>query len=103
LRLYEKGVASFGQTWRTAEFSKRGFLELLAREGISLHYGEEILLGLLEPTSGKALVLGGRLSENRKPRSRVGVILEGDSLSSQLTAYENLEFYARAYGLKNTV
>ena len=62
-----------------------------------------ILLGLLEPTSGKALVLGGRLSENRELRSRVGVVLEGDGLFSQLTAYENLEFYARVYGLKSTV
>ncbi len=62
-----------------------------------------ILLGLLEPTSGKALVLGGRLSENRRLRSRVGVMLEGDGLLPQLTAYENLEFYARVYGLKSTV
>ena len=62
-----------------------------------------ILLGLLEPTSGKALVLGGRLSENRGLRSRVGVVLEGDGLFPQLTAYENLEFYARVYGLKSTV
>jgi len=63
----------------------------------------KILLGLLEPTSGKALVLGGRLSENRELRSRVGVVLEGDGLFPQLTAYENLEFYARVYGLKSTV
>ncbi len=62
-----------------------------------------ILLGLLEPTSGRALVLGGRLSESRELRSRVGVALEGDGLFSQLTAYENLEFYARVYGLKSTV
>ena len=62
-----------------------------------------ILLGLLEPTSGKALVLGGRLSEDGELRSRVGVVLEGDGLFPQLTAYENLEFYARVYGLKSTV
>ncbi len=63
----------------------------------------EKLLGLLEPTSGKALVLGRRPSENRKLRSRVGAILEGDDVFSQLIAYENLEFYARVYGLKSTV
>ena len=45
----------------------------------------------------------GGFSENRKLRSRVGVVLEGDGLFSQLTAYENLEFYARVYGLKSTV
>ena len=62
-----------------------------------------ILLGLLEPTLGKALVLGERLSESRELRGRVGVVLESDGLFSQLTAYENLEFYARVYGLKSAV
>ena len=62
-----------------------------------------ILLGLLEPTSGKALVLGGRPSENRELRNRVGVVLERDGLFPKLTAFENLDFYARVYGLKSKV
>ena len=40
LRLYEKGIASLGQARRIAGLSKWDFLELLAREGIPLHYGE---------------------------------------------------------------
>ena len=63
----------------------------------------KVLLGLLTPTRGRALVLGGSLGEDRELRSRVGVVLEGDGLFSQLTAYENLEFYARVYGLKGVV
>ncbi len=43
LRLYEKGIASLGQARRIAGLSKWGFLELLAREGIPLHYGEKEL------------------------------------------------------------
>jgi len=45
----------------------------------------------------------GGFSENRKLRSRVGVVLEGDGLFSQLTAYENLGFHTRVYGLKSSV
>lgn len=48
LRLYEKGVASLGQARRIAGIPKWDFLELLAREGISLHYGEEELKEDLE-------------------------------------------------------
>ena len=62
-----------------------------------------VLLGLLEPTSGRALVLGRRLSEDRELRGRVGAVLENDGLFPRLTAYENLDFYAKVYGLRNRV
>lgn len=48
LRLYKKGVASLGQARRIAGLSKWDFLELLAKEGIPLHYGEEELREDLE-------------------------------------------------------
>ncbi|MEB3779071.1 MAG: UPF0175 family protein [Desulfurococcales archaeon] len=48
LRLYEKGIASLGQARRIAGLSKWDFLELLAREGIPLHYGEKELKEDLE-------------------------------------------------------
>lgn len=43
LRLYVKGIASFAQARKIASLTKWGFLELLAKEGIPLHYGEEEL------------------------------------------------------------
>ena len=48
LRLYEKGIASLGQARRIAGLSKWDFLELLAREGIPIHYEEEELKQDLE-------------------------------------------------------
>ncbi len=48
LRLYEKGIASLGQARRIAGLSKWDFLELLAREGIPIHYEEEELKEDLE-------------------------------------------------------
>ncbi len=76
---------------------------LLGPNGAGKTTTVRILLGLLEPTLGKALVLGRRPNESRKLRSRIDVVLEGDGLSSQLTVYENLEFYARVYEYKSTV
>ncbi len=48
LRLYEKGIASLGQARRIAGLSKWDFLELLAKERIPMHYGEEELKEDLE-------------------------------------------------------
>jgi predicted HTH domain antitoxin len=48
LRLYEKGIASLGQARRIAGLPKWDFLELLAKEGIQLHYSEDELKEDLE-------------------------------------------------------
>ncbi|MHA1722122.1 MAG: ABC transporter ATP-binding protein, partial [Candidatus Baldrarchaeia archaeon] len=60
-----------------------------------------ILLGLMKPTSGKALILGDDLSKNINLRRKVGVVLENDGLYNKLTAYENLDFYSQIYGVSN--
>ncbi len=43
-----------------------------------------ILLGLLKPTSGRALVFGEELGDNDDLRRRVGVLLENDGLYERL-------------------
>jgi len=48
LRLYKKGIATLGQARRIAGLSKWDFLELLAKEGIPIHYEEEELKEDLE-------------------------------------------------------
>ena len=57
-----------------------------------------LLLGLLEPTSGSALVLGhDTRSESAHIRSKVGALLEHTGLYETLTARENLDFFARVW------
>ena len=60
LRLYEKGIASLGQARRIAGLSKWDFLELLAKEGIPVHYGEEELKEDLEVAKKLAESAGKR-------------------------------------------
>jgi len=58
-----------------------------------------ILLGLLRPDSGSALVFRESLETSDKTRGRVGVLLENNGLFDKLTAYENLVYYAELYDI----
>jgi ABC-2 type transport system ATP-binding protein len=55
-----------------------------------------LLLGLLEPTQGRAQVLGyDTQTQSSEIRQRTGALLEHHGLYERLTAYENLEFFGR--------
>jgi len=56
-----------------------------------------ILLGLLRPDSGEALVLGESLDTADAVRKRVGVLFENNGLIDRFTARENLLYYAELY------
>lgn len=58
-----------------------------------------IILGLLKPASGRALVFGKELGDNDDLRRRVGVLLENDGLYEHLSACENLSYYAQLYSV----
>ena len=59
-----------------------------------------MLLGLLKPTAGRALVFGVDMSKAaHKVRARLGYMSQKFSLYRDLTVEQNLRFYARAYGL----
>jgi ABC-2 type transport system ATP-binding protein len=57
-----------------------------------------LLLGLLEPTSGRAEVLGfDTQTQADEVRARTGALLEHSGVYEQLSAEDNLEFYGRVY------
>ena len=62
----------------------------------------KMLLGLLHPTQGHALLLGGRGSDP-KINARVGFLPEESYLYKYLTARETLDFYGRLFGLPGAV
>ena len=62
-----------------------------------------LLLGLLEPTSGQARVLGfDPATQGRRIREQSGALLEFNGLYESLSAADNLEFYGRIYGIPRT-
>jgi len=62
----------------------------------------KMLLGLLYPTKGRALVLGGD-GADPKINSRIGFLPEESYLYRYLNARETLDFYGRLFGLPTKV
>ena len=61
-----------------------------------------ILACLISPSEGSAKVGGYEIAqEPQKVREIVGILTENPSLYERLTAYENLDFFAEAYGLSD--
>ncbi|MDP3046279.1 MAG: ABC transporter ATP-binding protein [Chloroflexota bacterium] len=61
-----------------------------------------MILGLLQPTAGRIMVLGQDVAaggEAASIRRRVGYMSQRFSLYPELTVAENLRFFARAYGV----
>jgi ABC-2 type transport system ATP-binding protein len=57
-----------------------------------------VLLGLLEPTTGSAEVLGFNSStQSQQIRERTGALLEHSGLYERLTAYDNLDLFGRIW------
>ena len=62
----------------------------------------KMLLGLLYPTKGRAVMLGGD-STDPKISSRIGFLPEESYLYEYLNARETLDFYGRLFGLPRDV
>jgi len=61
-----------------------------------------MLLGLLEPTEGKATVLGfDAFRQSEEVRARAGYMSQKFALYDDLTTLENLTFYAGVYGIRD--
>ncbi len=57
-----------------------------------------LLLGLLEPTSGKAEVLGfDTMTQANEIRSKAGALLEHSGVYERLSAIDNLEYFGRIW------
>lgn len=58
-----------------------------------------ILLGLFKADSGKLEILGHDINES-ETRKKIGFVLDADGLYENMTAEENILYYARIYGIQ---
>ena len=92
---YGAVIALDGVDFRIGE----GVTGLLGPNGAGKSTAIKLFLGLIEPTSGSAQVLGGRTYESIKIRSRLGYMPEHDCLPPSLTPSEFLTHMAQVSGL----
>lgn len=106
----------------TAEGITRRFGELTAVDEVSLEVSEGEVFGLLgpngagkttfirmlscliSPSSGSAEVMGMSISDDAAEIRRIiGILPENPGVYPNMTAYQNLDFYAKLYGLSEDV
>jgi ABC-2 type transport system ATP-binding protein len=80
-----------------------GITGILGENGAGKSTAIKIFLGLIQPTSGTAVVLGENATENLSVRARLGYMPEHDCLPSQVSAAEFLTHMAETSGLPQTV
>ena len=63
-----------------------------------------MILGLSPPTGGELEVMGMKVArDNRRLRARIGVVPQQDNLDPDFTVAENLNMYARYFGVPATI
>ncbi len=86
----------------TLEVKEGELLGLLGPNGAGKTTTVRMLACLVAPTSGSATVCGYAVGrENQEIRNNVGVLTEVPGLYENLTTKQNLQFYARLYGLND--
>ena len=77
---------------------------LLGANGAGKTTSIKIICGLIEPTSGSVTLLGrSKGLRSAEVRSRIGYMSQKFALYDDLTIGENLDFYARLYGVEERV
>ena len=87
-----------GISFEVAEGEILGFL---GPNGAGKTTTVKVLIGLLPPLKGEVLIFGKEITRNtKKIQARIGVSFERTNLYEQMTAEENLMFFARLFGIR---
>jgi ABC-2 type transport system ATP-binding protein len=88
----------------TLEIPKGIVFGFLGPNGAGKTTAIRVLLGLIDPTAGRAEVLGlDTRRDGSTIRARCGALLEHPGLYERLSAHDNLDFYGRAWRIPRRV
>ncbi len=62
-----------------------------------------MITSLIEPTEGEAFVNGYSIKDKNSVRKSIGVVFQDPTIDDRLTAYENLDFHAKLYGMEKKI
>src|SRR5215471_6650016 len=86
------------------EIRNREIYGLLGANGAGKTTSIKIICGLIDPTSGSVTLMGrSKGLRSAEVRSRIGYMSQKFALYDDLTIGENLDFYARLYGVDESV
>ena len=95
---YDKILAVAGISFEVAEGEVMGFL---GPNGAGKSTTIKMLTGMLKPKTGTVNLLGlDMAADSDKVRERIGVCFEEKNLYLEMTGRENLEFFAKLFGIK---
>jgi len=87
-----------GISFEVAEGEILGFL---GPNGAGKTTTVKVLTGLLPPLKGEVMIFGKEITRNtKKIQAQIGVSFEKTNLYEQMTAEENLKFFARLFGIR---
>lgn len=101
-------LTGVGKSFKDVEALTHVDLEIQSGQVIGLVGGNgagkttllRLMAGVLEPTKGNVLFKGERVSSMR---DKLGVVPESTGLYSRLTAWENIRYHSRIYGVEDDV
>ncbi len=84
------------------EVQKGEIFAFLGPNGAGKTTTVRMLAGLIAPTGGSAVIDGSVIGrDNDAIRAKIGILTESPGLYEKLSARQNLDFFARLYGMSN--
>jgi ABC-2 type transport system ATP-binding protein len=97
-KLFPKQVPLLALNKINLEIKRGEIFGLLGPNGAGKTTLIQILCGLLQPSGGEVFIDGEVIEKNKK---RIGLMLGSTMIYYRLTGYDNLEYFARIYNVKN--
>jgi len=94
----------YGKTWVlkgvNLKINKNALVGIVGDNGSGKTTLLKIISGLIKPNKGRVKLFNSDIRENLNYKSMIGMLFHENTLYDELTVEENLNFYAKIYGLE---